>query len=380
MSDELVKVPSVVSLANPRGRGLLEARFEVQRNPKIQETFEKYKGRPASEASHLAEELISQFSERIIGTDDELSSVCQYLADEYLQIGDSMLIIDRETGRAIMRITDDDFWEPSPVARESGNMVSPGPRLRPELQGFLIRWSFEKERETQLVRELSSRLVHVNPEEEDRRLKVVTRAGRTAMSEELRESLDRLLPDWLGGTLGSFMNRLRLVGTGDPGLKSYMGFKAYAKVIVGLQDHKARNLSFDVLASHRSVIAVQWAREIARTVANIAHEERGPQNYALSDVALGGGMWLVPPDEAIAIQSLRPGPVVVPIEGVRTTAVRGDIGDLVLGVTKMAQREVHDRWEIVATLEYGLHLDLSHIEPALLLELPLPEVRAQVVR
>jgi hypothetical protein len=76
--------------------------------------------------------------------------VAQYLADEYFQLGDAVLICDRTTGKAIARISDADMYQPPDQVRESGNLAKPLPRLNPNLEGFLVSYIFEQERDRQL--------------------------------------------------------------------------------------------------------------------------------------------------------------------------------------------------------------------------------------
>lgn len=380
MSDDLVHQPKITTLAKPPGKVLVAARFEVQRNLTIRATFEEYKGRSPDQAQRLADEVVPLMGEEIEGSESEIREVCRYLADEYLQIGDSILIIDPETGTAIARITEEDFWEPPEVPREYGEMVKPPSRLRPDLQGFLVRWSFEKDREKKLVEELTQRLTQTPADIElgDRRLLATTRKGRKSISDKLGADLPNLIPSAVGGGLRKFIDLLR-IGKPPEGstLTEYAGLTAYARTSLGIQDGKARNLQFDVPVFHKSTVAIQWAREVARTVSTIAHKDGLKTNVAFPPTP-STNLWIASPDASLALT--REGSISVPVEGALPMSLRGTIGYLVLGRTEVAHREVHDRWDIAATLEYTLFLDVGALSPVVLTDLPSPVVNAVLVQ
>jgi hypothetical protein len=393
VSDDLARVPQVTTLAKPDGRPLLDARFEVQRNAEVRATFEKYKGRKDAEApAQLADEISGQLSERLSCSPESLQEVCRYLADEYLQVGDAVLIISRQTGKAIARITDKDMWQPDAVPRFGGDMVLPAARIRPELQGFLIRWEFEREREEKLVDELALNFPQVPSitRDEDRRLLPTTRRGREVIVQDLKDALPTLLHDALGGSLGRFIRLLD--GVREEGrepvvrpeaLTSFRGFKAYARMTMPLMDHKARNLLFDVLSSHRATIATQWGREIALTIGKLAHANTTPAIVSLLDFRYSGGLWLTTPTEAMALRKQHVAhEFCIPIEDCPTILVRDlafPIGRLHCGQTQIASREIHDRWEVVATIDYDLDINLPRLHAVQLTDMPDIEYRAEVV-
>jgi len=383
MSDDLI-VPQVSTLAKPLGRTLLDVRFEIQRNNEVRATFEKYKGRKDPEApALLTDEIVDMLAYSLNTGPEQLREACRYLADEYLQVGDSVLVISRQTGKAIARLTEKDMWQPEAVPRFGGDMVVPAARIRPELQGFLVRWEFERDREQRIVNELAERfpsIPGISPEE-DRRLLPTTRVGREVIVRDLRDSLPTLLQTALGGKLGRLIRLLD--GQHEGKLTRFPGFKAYARVTVQMMDHKARNLLFDVLNSHRAVIAAQWGREIARTLSRLAHDHGVVhiEDFQTYNPDSELGLWIAPPDEALAFRG-RPVQFtgVIPIENALTTLVwNGSLGRLHCGETHIASREIHDRWEIAATLDYDLDLDLSCFSPRQFTNLPQVAYTGEVV-
>ena len=163
---------------------------------------------------------------------------------------------------------------------------------------------------------------------------------------------------------------------------SFKGFKAYARAIVPLMDHKARNLLFDVLTSHRATIATQWGREIARMVSRLAYAHAEPSVTSFPSYSKVQGLWVAPPEEAAPLRTKMAHAFVIPVEGASTFAVRDiffPLGRLHCGKTEIVSREVHDRWEVAATIDYDLDIDLSRVEPERFTDLPSVEHRAEVV-
>jgi len=377
---DIVKTPSIVSPANPQSKLLVEARFEVQRNYALKVTFEEYKGKKDL-AQELANALVPLFVEKLEASEQEIRDVARYLADEYLQVGDSLLIIDPDTGKAIATFTEEDFWDPPDTARSDGRMVSREKQLRPELQGFLVRWKFDKEREQRALEELAQRIVQMPSETGvDRRLLATTRNGRTALFQSLRASLDTLIPNQVRGSLRGILDFLEFGTPTLDTLKAYKGLKAYSQFRVALMDPKSRNLYFDIETWGKHKLAFHWAREVIRTISLLAHQEK--KSFELDFPPPLDSCWVVTPDLARTIHWFCghwPSGVVA-VDGAPTLCVRKPLGHIVLGKTSIVQREVHDRWEVAATLDYDLYLNLDALEPYTFTSVPIPEVKAEVVR
>ena len=382
-------LPEVRTLARPTGADLVAARQEVLRNADIQSIFLKYKGMGMGEesASKLAAEL-EPF--------DLSREAAQYLAAEYLQMKEEgTLIIDRDTGRAIALITEDDIWQPPAVPREDGSLAVPLPTIKPAIKGFLISWKFERERETRLVNELSASLVQTDLDRElgNSKLLATTLNGRKALAEQLREALPTLLNDVQQGDVGKFMSMLRtspIEGFDDRKYaKTYTGLRASSDWIsVQLQDGKARNLQFDILSNHKATIVSQWVRAIAREITKIVHEDE----IHLTKKTVNGlpkyGFWVAPAEEIIALR-----PVVFATntkawgslisEGSKVTQfwfLNQLLGYITITDTYLTSREIHDRWEVRAELAYSLCIDVSDAIPWDIEEWPIPEAIGRVVK
>ena len=102
------EIPQVQTLARPVAASLLAARHEAQRNPVLQKLVCQARKEKWS-ATQLAEAITPELTARLEDTPEQIAQVAQYLADEYSQIGDALLIVSNVTGKAIARITDKDI-------------------------------------------------------------------------------------------------------------------------------------------------------------------------------------------------------------------------------------------------------------------------------
>ncbi len=378
-----VVAPDVLTLARPVPKFLLASRQVVQRSAKLQEAFRRSREEkwPASQLALELEEPL----QGLLDTDNpqDVVQVALYLADEYQQMGDTMLLIDRDTGKAIARITDADLWQPDPVPREGGGMAVPLPRLRPELEAFLVLWHFEKGREEKLLAEITPTLHQTDllKQEGDPRLLPVTRAGRAHIVDQLREQLPRLLL-MASGPVGAFLNRFELRGNDPPEGHSYeplLRCTAIARSVSGVMDPKTMNLRFNRLGNLCGVIANSWGREIARTLTVAAREHFTPEprDYTtLTEEELSNASaWVGGPDMIRAMReelfpkhqfALRGD--VLPVEHAPLTALLRKPGMCVGAIVineesyECKGREIHDRWEVGAKIEYTLWLDWSMIQ------------------
>lgn len=395
MSKDLVEIPHVTTLAKPQGQDLIAARHEVQRNKRVQKAFLKHKGTPPSTeaAQKLAAEVAPLLSEKLNG---DMRSVALYLADEYLQIGDAVLVIDPKTGRAIAKVTDEDFWTPEAVPREDGRMVPSASRLRPDLQGILLRWLGENDREEQALAALSTRIIQTPLEIENgsRRLLASTRSGRKTILEELNSLPISHMMEALRGSLRSFTDRWSFERP-DPDIpyKSFLGLRAISQTSLGIQDWKTRNMSFDITSSFRSVLAAGWVRDIARTLIALTFNEKTLERIDFQSVpsrveASKGFLWVAEGHGAwhlrkMGYESLSVGNASDehPEEKVLLLPPGGTLlGHIVLSNPKISHREIHDRWDVFGTLDYDLYVDFGPIVAVDLRDLPEPTVQALVLR
>jgi len=386
-------IPEVRTLARPAPGDLLAARQEIQRNPALQQLFRAARDEK-QEPQRFAEDLAEVLFNHIEGTNAEIQTAAAYLADEYLQLGDGMLIISSTTGRAIYKVTEEDIWQPPEVPRESGGMATPLRRLRPALEGFLVQWVFDEARETNILRDTYQRLAakgtHV---ENDSRFLPITRRGRKTIVEEIREQLPSLLPGRVRGNMGAFLACFELRDT-DPVESKLTPLVRSIGVASGrsnIADPTTINLNFHQTTAITARIAAQWTSEIARTISVAAHAatEMHEISYLASDLrsllrGLGGeSLWVANPQEWACIRErARPmdRPLIVhPIEGGNLTKIEKQAGVIVIHPDSFTieAREVHDRWDVVATFEYTLWIDWRHVEGMVMTDLP---VEVQIVR
>lgn len=381
--NRLVKVaPEVLSQANPKPELLIGARQLVQQVPEIQEVF-----RRSREEQWNVEQLALNIEEPLQGrleTDDpqEVVQVARYLADEYHQMGDTMLLISRETGKAIGRITDEDVWQPAPVPREDGTMAVPLPRLRPEVEAFLVMWQFEKGREHRLTSELAPTLnpTELLKQEGDPRLLPVTRGGRNQLVDRLRDLLPKLLL-MTSGSVAQFLTHFEVRGTDPTGTpyEPLLRCTAVAKTVTGIQDPKAMNLRYNRLGGLCGAVANSWGREVARTlaVAAKAHYTPTPKPYTdlTAEEQKGTRMWVGDPDtlDALARRVFKSRESMLAVPHSPTIGLRGKVGAIVIndGSYECQGRELFDRWEVAAKFEYTLWVDWAEVRAFDLADVPI---------
>jgi len=349
----------VSSLARPSSEGLLQAREAIKGNEGLGEVFITARDEGWTAAS-LAEALVPGISQAL---GHDATEEARYLADEYLQVGNAMLIISTETGKAIARVTDEDIWVPKRAPRHEmpGVMTQArgeplAPRLRPELEGYLIWKLSEEERDQNLFHEMMARVQStdlIGPEN-DRRLNPVTRKGRKAIVEEIRDALPYLLPGRASGAARTFLDCLTFVEV-DPlpeGLVRMEG-TLEARVTVPVQDPKAFNLRHDVPTRIIAVLAARWSRSLASALAG----EATPQGTE-APVA-----WLAPATYAAGLSGQAP---VLVIEGEDAVGLSQGAGFVRVdrSAIKCAAREVHDRLEVAASIPYTIWVDTSRMVAA----------------
>lgn len=322
---------------------------------------------------------------RILGEPAEVAQVARYLADEYQQIGDSLLVISKETGQAIAKLGEEDIWQPPPVPREGSTaLAQPLPRMRPDLEGFLVHWTFERARDARLEQALAARLPQneLQRQEGDRRLFPVTRAGRKRIVEEVRAKLPTLLPKDCSGSSTLFLSHFT-VQTEEPQgtvLEPLLRCVARSRDFQGIQDPRTMNLHFDRTIALSRHIANEWVREIARTLSTAAREHFKPWgkpcDELVDDDFQGTSLWVAEPNTAHVIAQkalLR----TVAVEGAFPTGFRklsdGDVGVIVLhpDTYALASREVFDRWEVVAMVEFTLWVDWRALRTLNLTDVPM---------
>ena len=338
--------PEVRTLARPVAVNLLAARTEVQRNGDLQVAFVKAKAEGWT-PEKLAETVQSVLAEKVEGSSEAIREVALYLADEYLQGEGGILLVSKETGRAIARITEEDIWQPSPVRREDGSLVTPLPRLRPDLEGFLVQWTFDRGREEQ-------RFASLTPwQSQSPAAKQITRGGRQALARQIEGSLDRLLAD-LTGSARDFLDFVRWTETETPieGYTQLARRTAFIRTRTPIADLKSFNLRFDVLGTQKAVLGTSLLKEMART---LTLDYPDPQ-VCRTPSSEGVGFWVTARDTASPLRALV----------VDSDVTLGLLPEACVLVThpdsyRLVSREVFDRWEVGVFMDYTLWVDWSRV-------------------
>jgi hypothetical protein len=380
MSDKLQTIQvTVLSLAKPQSESLLAARSAILVAPELQSLFEQARAEGWSTAQ-LADRLCTRLPEYLLEQDSlRLWEVALYLADEFTQLGGNMLLISSETGKAIAKVSPDDIYVPAPVSRETGGLAQPLPRLRPDLEGMLVDWVFTKGREAKLVADLAKRVPQTEylSEVGDPKLLRATRGGRAQIVARLQDGLPELLQECTG-TNKEFLSAFLFATEPPPDMIPSSRYIGYAKVITTVADPMTFNLKHDPFTTLRNQITGQWVRDIGRSVSCLAYGT-GPVLDASVLDTLPNGFWIAEPTTAMALREKR----VLAIPGAPTVMVHTWMPPSVVLIHpesfKCASREFLDRWEVAASFEYTLFLNLNALSAYDLKDVPAHEARAEVV-
>ena len=362
--------PTVRTLARPDATPLLAARALVQRDADLQVAFVKAKAE-GWDAQRLADEMQPTLEATLEGTPEALREAGLYLADEYLQGGDGIMLVSRDTGKVLARLSEEDIWQPEPIRREDGSLVKPLPRIRPDLEGFLVQWAFDRGREQKAVQALAPWAAGTVA------AKQVTREGRKSLTQHIEADAPMLLAQARGGARG-FLEGFELVEAdvvAGTGLMALPRATAYARTRTPLADLGAFNHRFDVLASQKGVIANAWVGEMARMLAESCPEARRIDMAAFWDGEVAWPPFWVAPANAVDVFR-RAGVQALFIESTRALGMTKRVGVLQIhpGSYRVGSREVFDRWEVGASVDYTLWVDWSAVRGATIEGLPVASV------
>jgi len=362
-SDLLSKLePQVTSLARPDASSLLQARADIQRDPELQALF-----REAKEKGHPSEWLADGLAARLAGAWNNLPDALEasrYLADEFSQLGEGILIVSSDTGKAIAKLDEQDLYTPAPVPRESGHLAQPLTRIEPGLEGQIISWIFEKGREQQIEALLQRRAHQTDllKEDGDRRLWIATRNGRARMARAISEDNPKVLLGQTGGTAGAFLSHF-VVAHEAPGTGEFFGYQGETKTTLRIHDPTTSNLHYDRMNSMRGVLAQGWVRGIAGRLSEEAHRRLPPTSVAVSELTKkdlpDAYFWVTDPDAMLAMllveRSVRP--ITLPVPGAKTTGFRGKVGTIVVPEAfGLRSREIFGRWEVTGVVDCKVYI------------------------
>jgi len=368
----LVKVDlEIQSDAQPEPGLLRLARHVVQRNPDVSQLFVAAK-QQSQPTSWLQEQLQIELNKIFIGEEANVREVSRYLSDEYFQIGDGILLISSDTGRAIAKLTDEDFYQPSPVPREgSSKMATPGLRIRPELEGFIVQWTFDRSKEKENVEALrmrNSAPTVLLQEEGDNRLHFTTLAGRRALVNQVRESLPNLS---LTTKAFPFFDFLFTWGVpSDTSKFEAVPIQVYSSFRVSLHDPLTRNIQHSIEKMLLSTIPVGWVRQLLTEILRAALKSGRAVTSGTFDEFVQGrdfGVWVVPTNLYLELQRRGSPTYIAAHEAAEGHALYLSYRDAVVGHLAnlkfdCSSRELFDRWTLDSKMEGTLWIDWSKIE------------------
>jgi len=296
-------------------------------------------------------------------------------------VEDTTSIVSSTTGRAIAQVTDEDLWLPPPVLREDGSLATPLPRLKPQLEGFIVQWVFDEAREQRALTALANKTPLSSVQ--DRRLLAVTRSGRKTITEELRALLPTLLPDRCQGLSRDFLAHFEFREAPPPGLTPLPRCVVFAQSRLGIQDLKTFNLRHDRLTAMSARVAVQWVREIARQLSLFFQclDEPVVCGELRAEHLQGADFLVASPDEAMVLRHTLPGLPVLPVARAKRIGLKDLVGTIVLPPESFTcdSRERFDRWDVIAQCEFTVWFDPEKISLLRLAKVPQTGMSVEVL-
>jgi hypothetical protein len=353
----------VNSTGDPEPVLLFSLRALVLSDSELGDLFVRFR-RESLAVDWLRDMLVTRVVARLKASFEEALEACQFLADEYHQLGDGYFIVSSETGRVALVVTEDDLYEPGLLPRYSGDLGEALKRINPSLETAFLLHGHEQARESQVLSALAGRAHQTDllREEGDSRLRIATRSGRAGIARDLAGDDAWELLQRASGTTGMFLRHFDLVERGpEPvGLEGVATFRSTMSV----QDGLAANLSYNRLGTLRGAAPQGWIRDVARHLCAAAHKGAGVLAMHVDDldaeVIMTEELWIADPD-VYAVMRQAKGQV-MPVEGVTPIGFSGKVGALF--VPRGFSVETHEasgRWEVTANLPYRLWFDLSKI-------------------
>jgi hypothetical protein len=360
----------VISSADPNPNLLRAVRSLLHQREEVRQVFleannESEAGGPRRIDRQRLSKLLSE-----IYPEERIDQVAEFLSDEFEQIGDGILLISPDTGKAIAKLSQDSLYEANPVPRESGTMVERGWRIRPDIEAFIAYWSYENEREVETRREVISRLnqTELQREEGDPRTLILSKRGR----KELTQRVHNLAAETFSNPKGSAQILLQHfpIETGFSGSCTRLKVIPWSRVRRRIQDQLSVNPKYDPLTATSAAVASSWARSILGALLEEAVSrplQRAPVKLDEAIQSHVGGTWICDPNLAYVLKVR--GCNVFPVIGPANVAVHlsNQAGYLELVKDRIGtnHRELHDRWVVESATEVILHicwecLDIVH--------------------
>ena len=368
------------------------ARIEVTNDAELRALFQQTGVENRSE-EWLTDNLAVRLSARWGGRDFETASeVAAILAHEYFDHPDKPLALVDAQGQVVQRFGEEDIYQPVPVARESGAMAQPLPRLRPEIEGELVTRLHNREREVAGLAVMASRVgqTALQREDGDRRLDFLTGAGRERILEELPGTLrERLFGAWRGDRAaqrpeGSLALEL-LARVQDRPLERAMAevFDQPVRMMISLRDLQSANLRVDVAGRIVDMILGDWTRTVG-TLCMAYMNSRAVATEPLEElVRWPCRAWVAPAEIAVRVRRLAPERrvIAVPVWGplvqvmAQTVTVVPDFDRL-----DIQRVEYNDRWAINVTAPLRVWWEDHTPLAAFVIDRPDPEVYGELLR
>jgi hypothetical protein len=350
----------VLSKADPPPGLLRLVRVSIQNEPILSTLFTPSEGGTRSiDVESLTERLRNFYP-----LEDNLEVIAQYLADEYEQLGDGILLISSSTGRALARLTPDDFYQPAPVSRDDGRMVERPEAIRPDVEAFITHWRFENDLEARVRDRILARLTQTEylQEEGDSRLLSISRSGRR----ELAGKIEQAIPDLFTNPTGivrDFLEYFRIGGKPDQE-DEWEKIQVHPGSLVrrSIQDSLATNVKYDPMTATLAVIATSWVRCLAGALLD-SRSKRFETPIPLKEAVqqAGTGLWVAEPNLAAALKSYgsrvlaAPGPSDLAVYLFEPAGIL-DIPEHRFGIHS---REMHGRWTLEAVTEATLWVNFG---------------------
>jgi hypothetical protein len=350
--------PIVRTTASPPAALLMNVRALVARDEDLKGFFVQFK-RENKTVEWLRDVVATPIS---CWVDDQwdlaqVVEACQYLADEYNQLPEGFLMVNRETGKVEAVFSEDDLMDPGLLPRESGGMAQALQRLRPDREVALVTYQHQAEREEKVLQALVERSNGAIQSTDDFRLRMATRKGRTAIARDLSTDDPRELLRRSGGTSGALLRHFPLVDEKpeEPTLEG----GATCRRQIGVQDALSINTGYNQLGTLRAIAPQSWVRSICLDLSKRAHDKFQvfPQDVQDLDpeVLRGSELWICDPDTYVVLKPLSPKTPIMVLEGIAPIGLSGDIGKLFLGDEMSVEtHERFKRWEVVASVGYAL--------------------------
>jgi len=362
---------AVSSTATPSAENLLQARADLNRDEDLRQILERFRSEKRSRdwlADVLAIRMAVLWGDSVPFSD--VVEVCGYLADEAEQLGEGIYLASPETGKVQAVLSEEDLYQPEMVPREGGGLAQPLKRVRPDLEAAIICHYHEKDREEKILRALRKKLpsTELLVDGFDSRLRIATRAGRSAIVQSVTQMTPKALLEAAGGTTGAFLRYLEVVTDDkdpDPSWQDLGEHIAVARSRMGIQDPTTVNLQYNREAALRGIIPQQWVRGIASWLAEHVCKERAPvvpipvEDLTEEDLA-SIAFWLLPPDAYPVFERLQPRMQAMPLENIDPVGIfkGARLGRLVVDESFGASsHELFARWETEAHLKYRLYLN-----------------------